>query len=239
VKILLLDQGNSSLKLGWLEAGRLRFLGRAASHAALDALLPALPDRAWLASVAAPETRSALCESLQSRGIPLCEARVEAHQALLPTRYRPEQLGVDRWLALLASRARGLQPCVVVDAGSATTIDVLDAAGEHLGGYILPGAAMMEQAVLGGTAIRPAAAEGGGQGLPQGTAEAIREGALQSQVALVERVRGGLGDAAPVVLGGGAADPLAARLASPVLRVEQLVLEGLAVLAREEAACAG
>ncbi len=239
MKILLLDQGNSTLKLGWLEAGRLRFLGRAASGIGFESLLPAPPDRAWLASVAAPEARSALREALTRMGIPVCEARVEAHQALLPTRYRPEQLGVDRWLALLASRARGLQPCVVVDAGSATTIDVLDAAGEHLGGYILPGAPMMEQALLAGTAIRPAATEGGGQGLPQSTAEAIREGALQSQVALVERVRAGWADAATVVLGGGAADPLAARLASPVLRVEQLVLEGLAVLAREEAACAG
>lgn len=50
------------------------------------------------------------------------------------------QLGTDRWLAMLAARARlPAEHLMVVNAGSALTIDVLCASGQHIGGYIVPG----------------------------------------------------------------------------------------------------
>ena len=53
---------------------------------------------------------------------------------------KPSQLGVDRWLALLASAQRfPQQPIIVIDAGTATTIDLMNADGQHLGGWILAG----------------------------------------------------------------------------------------------------
>ena len=56
----------------------------------------------------------------------------------------PEQLGVDRWMALIAARARyPNQSCIVVDAGTAITVDLIDASGQHRGGVILPGAKSM------------------------------------------------------------------------------------------------
>ena len=56
----------------------------------------------------------------------------------------PARLGVDRWVAMLAARARCPdKPCIVVDAGTAITVDLLDARGQHLGGTILPGARTM------------------------------------------------------------------------------------------------
>jgi len=48
-------------------------------------------------------------------------------------------LGVDRWLCLLGAAARVKQDVVIIDAGSAITIDLLRADGQHLGGAILPG----------------------------------------------------------------------------------------------------
>ena len=63
----------------------------------------------------------------------------------------PERLGVDRWLALIAARERSKQPTVIVDAGSACTIDLLDSEGRHLGGYILPGLTAMGEALVRGT----------------------------------------------------------------------------------------
>lgn len=52
----------------------------------------------------------------------------------------PAALGIDRFCALVEARARcGAVPVVVVNAGTAITLDVLDAGGAHLGGVILPG----------------------------------------------------------------------------------------------------
>ncbi len=61
----------------------------------------------------------------------------------------PERLGVDRWLALLAARKHTATACVVVDAGSAMTVDVIDRGGRHLGGYLAPGLNMMRQSLQG------------------------------------------------------------------------------------------
>ena len=51
----------------------------------------------------------------------------------------PSKLGIDRWLAVLAAWHQSRKACVVVDAGTALTIDVVDSDGQHLGGYIVPG----------------------------------------------------------------------------------------------------
>lgn len=59
-----------------------------------------------------------------------------------------QQMGVDRWLALLAAFKQYSKDVVVVDAGSAVTIDLLQANGSHLGGYIVPGLQMMRQSLF-------------------------------------------------------------------------------------------
>jgi len=60
----------------------------------------------------------------------------------------PECLGVDRWVALIAARVLFPdQACIVVDAGTAITVDLLDATGLHRGGVILPGASSMLKAL--------------------------------------------------------------------------------------------
>jgi type III pantothenate kinase len=68
----------------------------------------------------------------------------------------PERMGVDRWLAMIAAfnqnkandQSKGI---IVVDAGSALTIDVVDINGEHQGGYIVPGLLMAQQALFANT----------------------------------------------------------------------------------------
>jgi len=64
-----------------------------------------------------------------------------------------QQLGVDRWLAVLgASAIYPKQACVIVDSGSATTIDVLNENLAHQGGWILPGLTMIVDSVVNNTA---------------------------------------------------------------------------------------
>lgn len=67
-----------------------------------------------------------------------------------------ERMGIDRWLAMIAAYAPMLQKkekqgIIVVDAGSALTIDVLRADGHHLGGYIVPGLSMAQTALFANT----------------------------------------------------------------------------------------
>jgi type III pantothenate kinase len=120
-----------------------------------------------------------------------------------------------------------------VDAGSALTIDVVDAEGRHEGGYIIPGPALMERALLLDT-DRVRFDEPAEYALEPGrsTAEAVRHGIALAQVGAVasalERVAG---PDATAVFAGGASETLLALLDRPGHHHPDLVFEGLAVMA--------
>lgn len=66
----------------------------------------------------------------------------------------PMRFGVDRFAALVAARAAcAAHPVVVIDAGTALTLDVLDAQGVHRGGWIMPGLRMMLHSLAHNTAL--------------------------------------------------------------------------------------
>lgn len=151
----------------------------------------------------------------------------------------PERLGVDRWLALVAARARSLQPVVIVDAGSACTIDLLDAKGCHLGGYILPGLVSMGNALAHGTHQIQRIKNLEPVGLDPGTdtVAGISSGALLALVGAIERVIKDFdarGFKNPLLLmTGGDAESLAGLLRYPAQVAADLVLEGLWARYRE------
>jgi type III pantothenate kinase len=152
---------------------------------------------------------------------------------------RPSQLGADRWAALVAARRRSLATelfppaCVVVNAGTAVTIDALDADGVFRGGLILPGIRLMLEALAEKTAaLKPEAGEF--HEFPDNTADAIHSGAMQAICGAVEQMRRRIDtDAAQVrvYLAGGAAREIAPHLNPPVEVVDHLVLEGVLALA--------
>ncbi|RMG37408.1 MAG: type III pantothenate kinase [Gammaproteobacteria bacterium] len=237
---LLIDLGNSQAKLGWLAGETMRILGTAASGEELAGLVSQPPSRIWLCSVVENERKEAFLADAGLSGANVNEITVAGYLRHQPSHYAPDQLGVDRWLGVLACRERGLSPAVVVDTGTATTVDLLDAGGMHLGGYILPGLEAMHQALSVSTAL-PVRSDGpcGEPAVPATTAEAIACGALYAQVGAIERAFARLGSGCHLVLSGGAAHRLMPHLSHEVVRIEQLVLEGLAVLARKEGACVG
>ena len=69
------------------------------------------------------------------------------HHGITNGYQQPEKLGVDRWLAILAAKANTSSSCVIVDCGSAITVDLVTSQGEHLGGYIAPGLRLMRDAL--------------------------------------------------------------------------------------------
>ena len=65
----------------------------------------------------------------------------------------PHKLGVDRWVAMIGARTITQHGCVVIDCGTAVTLDALTATGEHLGGVILPGVRLMHAALFRNTQL--------------------------------------------------------------------------------------
>jgi type III pantothenate kinase len=141
---------------------------------------------------------------------------------------RPEQLGPDRWAALIAARA--LAPdraCLVVNAGTATTIDALSAEGEFTGGLILPGIDLMRFVLHEHTGRLPLQ-EGNYLRAPRNTVDAIETGCRHAQAGAVERMYRTLGGEPACLVSGGGGPALVERLDLPCHYVENLVLEGLA-----------
>lgn len=246
---LLLDLGNSRLKAGLaLPDGSVRVLGEAAHReagmaAALAAALgggrpPA--GSAWCANVAGREAGVALAAALGALGGgPLEFLRARAEAGGVRCAYaEPARLGADRWAALLGARGLAQTDCLVVDAGSALTIDALRADGRHLGGWILPGLGMMVGALEARTGdlavLRRASGPDGPGAFPADTGPAMTGGALLAAAGAVLRARdrlaGHAGGPVRLLLTGGDAPVLAAELGQGELAPD-LVLRGLAAVA--------
>lgn len=153
---------------------------------------------------------------------------------------QPTQLGPDRWAALVAARRRALaaspaQPVVVVNAGTAVTVDALDADGVFRGGLILPGIRLMLRSLADHTAGLKIPA-GTFREFPTSTGDALYSGAIQAAVGAIAEMRrhlaGGNGDVRCLV-SGGAAPEVAPHLPGGVEVVDRLVLEGVLALAEE------
>lgn len=117
----------------------------------MQARVPLRDQVVWLSNVAGEEIASLTSQLLQEQScVNYRFATTQTQQCGVRNGYRkPQQLGVDRWLAMLAAfhlpqRATGQSLCVV-DCGTALTLDVLDATGRHLGGYIAPGLTAMRE----------------------------------------------------------------------------------------------
>lgn len=236
---LLVDLGNTRLKLAWLDNDLLD-LGTIVDFSGIAQSIPGHPERVWISSVANGTRTKELIQALTSTGGRLVRVGIEQFQRHLPTRYEITQLGVDRWLAALAGYDYAKGSCVVVDAGTATTIELVDGRGLHLGGYILPGETLMVQAIEDATTIQvPRSETVCGEEVPFDTAGAIHCGSLAAQAALIERSCELMGPDAALLIGGGNASELVPLLNREYQHVQQLVLEGLARLARLELTCAG
>ena len=144
--MILLDCGNSHLKAQWHKAGQVQ-----ASYSCcynrdwaqcLGRWLQDLPAKhCYLASVLDMTREAQLEQCLKQKFDTAITRFVSMPQALgVHNAYRePERLGVDRWLALIAASELERGDVIVIDAGSAITLDLLRADGTHLGGAILPG----------------------------------------------------------------------------------------------------
>jgi type III pantothenate kinase len=187
-----------------------------------------------VSNVASDSVRAQLARALQGFSADPLWIRAQEKQCGVTNLYLdPGQLGSDRWAALIGAWTREHGACLIVGAGTATTVDALSASGEFLGGLILPGLDMMREALAAGTA-RLSLDAGHDAEFPRNTADAIWNGCMAAQLGAIGRMRRVLSESAPILLSGGAARLLQPALNSPVNVVDNLVLEGLAQIAMDQ-----
>jgi type III pantothenate kinase len=233
--ILCLDAGNTRLKWG-LHDGAQWFAQGALPHAEIGQIatsLPCPPKRVLACNVAGPGVAARIEALAAGLGASLDWFRSSPACCGVTNGYaEPTQLGADRWAALIGTRSLHAGPALVVVAGTATTVDALDADGRFRGGLILPGLDLMRTALARNTAGLPEA-RGQYRTPPTNTEDAIVSGALHATLGAIERMaRRRTGADFCVVLSGGAAGAIAPHLDLPFRHIEYLVLEGLARAAR-------
>ncbi len=256
---LLIDIGNTRLKLAYLDGQTVRFLAALPTQDE-QALVRGLTEQ--LASAGPFHSAIGVCVGqpamqhlVQTRvGLSTTVHWVEstAHAAGVTNGYPdPTQLGADRWVAIIGLTRLGAPPetggkrpsTILATFGTATTIDTLSGERVFRGGLILPGLALMRSSLAAATARLPAS-DGLVADNPTSTTSAIASGiaaaqigALKQQMAIAEQTDGQPPD---VCVSGGAYEGLEQALKQrlPGVKVHHLphaVLDGLAVLAQPTA----
>lgn len=268
--ILAIDVGSSRVKLGWFpppgecvsEAEPTLFPIAAAKLPQPEATLAVAHGgevdlegkiREWLADVVAAESRPFLASvhpdatakvaeifSGQLRSLSCADLLIEVHVD------QPERVGIDRLLnAVAVNRLRQAQrPAIVVDLGTACTVDLISANGVFEGGAILPGATLSAASLHSGTAALPLLTAEDfnqppaviGKTTQQAMTAGIYWGLVGAVRELIERIARECLQPPQLFLTGGAASQLVAHLSNNEERprhIPNLVLAGIALVAEE------
>jgi type III pantothenate kinase len=240
--LLAVDAGNTKTKWAVFDSqGQQRCQGACLNGDFADAAFPPTSFEVKLAIVAnvAGEQHLGLIEQkLQQQAIPYQIAHAEASACGVLNGYQaPKNLGVDRWAALIAAYHLHQTDCIVVNAGTAMTVDALQMTPDgalFLGGTISPGLRMMQAALVQNTAQLPAES-GEYVDFPVTTEDAIYTGCIGAALGLIESQWQRLDKHAKIpptlLLSGGDATVLAKYLPQHLLKqhiiVDNLVLVGL------------
>lgn len=179
--IVVADVGNTRIKLAVVaEAGngagralptvgsRQDLLSREFRAANLEAWLGRVAPGATVILVAsvhdaaAARLEAAVAEVAVTRHRPIRQRRVtREHLPLEVDVDEPSRVGIDRLAAAAAAAVAKApdRPAIVVDCGTATTVDLVSADGRFLGGAILPGPELLSRALAEGTSRLPAVAD--------------------------------------------------------------------------------
>jgi type III pantothenate kinase len=247
--ILLVDIGNTRIKVALLRAERISSMLAArheGSASLIRRVIASAPDdieRVVAVNVAGAKLERALVAAVRKRYGIACEL-VHSSRAACGVRNGYDdawRLGDDRWVGAIGAHhvARG-RTVVFANAGTALTVDTVTADGRHRGGVIVPGPGSMVDTLLAGTAgIRRRAtgiAASARTPFASNTASALAAGAAFAGAALVDRIVAeaarNFGGRPLLLLAGGSADVLAPHIKSGFRRMPDLILRGLAIVAR-------
>lgn len=246
--LLAIDIGNTCIDIGLLAGDAPVFRYKCATAAPADvglqrllAPLDAPPLGAVVGSVVA-ELGAAYAEACRALAAgPVLQASSAWDWGLHIAYDDPVQLGVDRLAAAAAAHRADPGAAVVVDAGTALTVDAIDAEGTFRGGAMAPGLRLGLNALSAGTSLLPQVEFAGAPPLlGRNTADGLRSGALHGSAALVEglcsRMAAALDSRVAVFLTGGDGPLLQPHIAAIHTCDPDLVLRGLALAYRRRTA---
>lgn len=149
-KKLLVDIGNSRIKYAWAPDPGQQIKAAVCSMQALLSIVPDA-DQVLVSNVSKREYSEAIEQACIAEKCEFFEAQTQAQTFGLVNAYeRFETMGVDRWLAVLATSTMTELPYAVLDIGTAATCDFVNG-NRHLGGWIAPGFEMMRNALFSNT----------------------------------------------------------------------------------------
>lgn len=240
---LLIDIGNTSIKYAVVDTHtdpEFLEVHQAQNLNELGDVLASVQHVA-LASVREPENLSAFIDDLHSQGIPVHIAQTQKIQRIgrvhLQNSYKtPENMGVDRWLAMIAgvyfAERITEHNVLVTDAGTAITCDVV-VGHMHKGGFIAPGLQMLKQALyqntqkVFGTEDTPTTIS-----LGTDTPECVNAGCLAQVEGTVRQAQEQMQNYAEnylLLISGGDQKYLANIQQNPKMYIENAVLSGLCI----------
>lgn len=199
INLLVLNVGNSRLAVGVFEAGELTHVARAA----LDERekWSDFVQQAWARiadadapAVAGASVNPAAMEAVEHLVTQQTGQKVEwvGREIDLPIRVLtdpPSDTGVDRVVTVAAAYEQLGKACVVIDAGTAITVNCCNDKGDFLGGAIAPGVEMQLKALHEKTAKLPEVTLATPQGVfGRSTPEAIRQGVFHGVRGMVKEL---------------------------------------------------
>jgi type III pantothenate kinase len=248
--LLVIDSGNTRTKWALIDDAGVMQAPAACLNS--DLTTSALKQAAQKASkvLIANVAGEALAQQITQLIAPLRANFIVAKQQACDVINRYEQaekLGVDRWAALIAAWHINHQPSLVINAGTAITIDCLavdeSSKGLFLGGTIMPGLRLMQQALTHNTA-QLKVGEGVYSAFPLNTQNAIQTGCLNAAIGaiavMLNQLENVCGLTPKLLISGGDATTIANALMTHlkvdekrVMIIDSLVLQGLAILQKE------
>ena len=243
---LLIDVGNSTIAWGTELQGEILSIDNFKYHK--DDIVSQLqesiklsekPSAVLLSCVASDEIINMLKQWAEEQWqLDIWQAAVTTHFKQLENSYADvQQMGVDRWLAMIAAWEKHKKALCIVDCGTALTIDIINDEGKHLGGYIAPGVEMMQQALISNTdRIKVPVSKNVTITCAKDTQSAINNGASLALISMIDRsveiYKQQLKKEPMCIITGGMAEQIKPLLNTQFELEKELVLRGLAIMYR-------
>ncbi len=244
--MMLIDCGNTALKWQLWQAQQLRSSGallyRSNWMQSLQQLLnDVTPESCYVTSVLDQSRQQLLEDCITQQNLSYIRYRSAASALGVTSAYTdPDSLGDDRWLALLAAAELAPAGSLIIDAGSAITLDLLSAEGTHLGGAIIPGTrtsrdhfrdifSYLDLSELQANPERPP-----GCSTPEAIHIDYGRDSLDILLELLDTWQALLPGNPKLILAGGDANRVENRLARPLVRIPDLVFRGMRRMITEQ-----